>query len=70
MRCEVCHGTGRAQVEGPLPCPECDGGGIVHCCDGLQACNEPPPRRETNDKTGSGLVRNDRSSKAPAQNGR
>lgn len=23
-----------------IPCPDCGGSGISHCCDGLTACNE------------------------------
>lgn len=49
MRCGNCHGTG--QVAGTadersavaaihLPCPECGGCGIAHCCDGITACND------------------------------
>lgn len=35
--CEKCHGTGRIP-EGSclLICAECNGEGIVYCCDGLQ----------------------------------
>lgn len=23
-----------------IPCPECGGSGVAHCCDGLTACND------------------------------
>jgi hypothetical protein len=55
MRCDTCHGSGRisaahSQVTGgetamapagltELPCPDCDGCGIAHCCDGI--CEQP-----------------------------
>ena len=41
MRCEICHGTGKLL----LPCPDCDGSGIAHCCDGLRA--QPAPHALT-----------------------
>lgn len=25
------------------PCPDCGGTQREHCCDGLTACNDPPP---------------------------
>lgn len=45
MRCEKCHGTGRIKVTSgcsaagvivmtTIPCPECGGCGIAHCCEG------------------------------------
>jgi DnaJ-class molecular chaperone len=38
VRCEDCQGKGVLSAEdGPRPCPECGGSGIVHCCEGLQA---------------------------------
>lgn len=53
MRCERCNGKGRidyirlgfdyydeAGAKMPVPsspCPDCNGSGIGHCCDGLQA---------------------------------
>jgi hypothetical protein len=55
MRCESCHGTGQLAAAGDdvlscaaagpplaLPCPECGGCGIAHCCDGITACNDLP----------------------------
>lgn len=51
MRCGRCEGTGRiAEVkrlrrsdewmQGPwMPCPDCNGSGQAHCCDGL--CAQP-----------------------------
>jgi hypothetical protein len=55
MRCETCQGFGRvvwpygyrspipAQYEQAWarPCQDCGGGGIAHCCDGLQASDWP-----------------------------
>jgi hypothetical protein len=51
MRCETCHGLGRLtydehphpkpqQFGSVFPCPDCGGGGVAHCCDGLTACND------------------------------
>jgi hypothetical protein len=38
MLCPVCHGTRVAPgVYPPRPCPECQGMGEVHCCEGLVA---------------------------------
>ena len=54
MRCETCQGRGQVtervdatceptpqfhQDQASLPCPECGGSGITHCCDGL--CEQP-----------------------------
>lgn len=45
MICPICHGTGfvnrhfsgeTGTVPQTLPCPECGGTGIGHCCDGHQ----------------------------------
>ena len=40
MRCERCQGLGwvieLGDMIGGKPCPECNGGGIAHCCDGLR----------------------------------
>src|SRR6476661_2044071 len=36
MLCMKCHGTRTIQVEGKaVPCPECEGRGEIHCCEGL-----------------------------------
>ena len=41
MRCEICNGTGMQRASGvTVPCVECGGCGVAHCCDGLQACGE------------------------------
>jgi len=38
MQCPTCHGRHFIQSSiGVLPCPECQGAGALHCCDGL-AC--------------------------------
>jgi hypothetical protein len=47
MICETCQGhgyrikfhydkTSEEHSSGKLPCPECDGSGIAHCCEGLR----------------------------------
>lgn len=33
MRCPPCHGTGKIGPN-PVPCDDCGGTGIVHCCEG------------------------------------
>jgi hypothetical protein len=46
MLCETCQWAGRRGfVRGPrgdndmIPCPDCGGTGIAHCCDGI--CEQP-----------------------------
>lgn len=52
MICERCHGTGKIARYVPgdgeviagkacevVPCPECNGSGLQHCCEGL--CEQP-----------------------------
>jgi len=53
MLCETCRFTerpgfvragGRARATGAddmIPCPDCGGQGIAHCCDGI--CEQPTP---------------------------
>lgn len=40
MRCERCQGGGRVLPGRGSPsyalCPDCNGCGVVHCCDGLR----------------------------------
>ena len=37
MLCPLCHGHRLFYYQGQLlPCPECEGQGEIHCCDGLQ----------------------------------
>jgi len=56
MICETCHGERfihpttvrdgfpvRPELYEPIPCPDCNGHAIQHCCDGLRA---QPERRE------------------------
>jgi len=50
MKCERCQGTGKIELGYHIfdewgiyriwpsePCPDCNGNGQQHCCDGLQA---------------------------------
>jgi len=59
MLCPTCHGSGLILIRGqPLPCPECQGYGTVHCCDGLAEQPEsseppvPPATTERPDRNG------------------
>jgi hypothetical protein len=37
MLCPLCHGHRLFYIHGQLaPCPECEGQGEIHCCDGLR----------------------------------
>jgi len=41
MRCNFCDGIGIIFSQSQtLPCPECGGYGVAHCCDGLIGCGE------------------------------
>ncbi|MEY3552586.1 MAG: hypothetical protein RL735_934 [Pseudomonadota bacterium] len=41
MRCNFCDGTGmRRNGTQVVPCAECGGCGVAHCCDGIQSCCE------------------------------
>ena len=41
MLCPTCHGHRLFFYMGQLvPCPECEGHGEIHCCDGLQEQSE------------------------------
>jgi DnaJ-class molecular chaperone len=51
MRCERCQGLGNLPINFTfgdyhattlMPCPDCGGCGVAHCCDGLTAANETP----------------------------
>jgi hypothetical protein len=40
--CEACHGDGFTLVAGMVvPCGECGGSGIAHCCEGERPVPEP-----------------------------
>lgn len=44
MICPLCNGRRLFFFQGQLvPCPECDGQGEIHCCDGLR---EQPEERD------------------------
>lgn len=44
MLCPRCHGTHLIlENRQPIPCPECQGMGEIHCCDGLQEQPESCP---------------------------
>ena len=48
MRCPTCHGTGNVVRQSPVcpdlglwsnyevPCQDCGGSGITHCCEGMR----------------------------------
>ena len=56
MLCETCRLTGRpgfvrdarrtdVEADEPMiPCPDCGGSGIAHCCDGI--CEQPAAPRD------------------------
>ncbi|MBI1831759.1 MAG: hypothetical protein HYR84_09950 [Planctomycetes bacterium] len=51
MLCPLCHGRRLFYVNGQLvPCPECEGHGEIHCCDGLQEQPEEAPSEERDDE--------------------
>lgn len=63
--CETCRNSGRpgfvakpgnisgtAVAPGWIPCPDCGGSTVAHCCDGLTASNDQVPIR-TCPRTGS-----------------
>jgi len=42
MLCPTCFGHRLFYFQGRyLPCPDCEGHGEIHCCDGLQEQPEP-----------------------------
>ncbi len=52
MLCPRCHGIREILVDDqPLPCPECEGRGEIHCCEGLQA---QPGEEENHESQESG----------------
>ena len=51
MLCPTCHGRRLFYFQGQLvPCPDCEGQGEIHCCDGLQ---EQADEGETKSDAGS-----------------
>jgi DnaJ-class molecular chaperone len=43
MLCPTCHGRRLFYFQGQLvPCPDCEGQGTIHCCDGLQEQTDQP----------------------------
>ena len=56
MICQTCQGRGdvlRFPAEVKFgrflmhsPCPDCNGSGVQHCCDGLTAANDPEDKQE------------------------
>jgi DnaJ-class molecular chaperone len=51
MRCETCRGTGRAIYQlrsghfvgvAGEPCRDCNGSGVVHCCEGERCSPDDP----------------------------
>lgn len=62
MRCEYCLGIGEVLIDDAgkivtrlrdatmmIPCPQCGGSGLDHCCSGDQSCNETTADREVGD---------------------
>jgi hypothetical protein len=57
MMCPDCFGSGKAisatkthiLLGGYVACPTCEGKGVVHCCEGDQACKEVDLQEESND---------------------
>jgi hypothetical protein len=62
MLCPICFGRRLFYLNGQLlPCPECEGHGEVHCCDGLQAQPEEQAPQQANDHA----VRNEPRTRLP-----
>lgn len=40
MQCEACHGSGSVGPL-PIPCGDCGGSGVAHCCDGIREQLDP-----------------------------
>ncbi len=59
MRCEVCQGNRSVRGFGTIfvSCPNCNGTGIQHCCEGL--C-EQPDEHDAADNRDSDLYRGSR----------
>jgi DnaJ-class molecular chaperone len=55
MICRRCHGKGQINRYHDMErvgyathiCPDCDGMGILHCCDGLTECPEQDREQES-----------------------
>ena len=57
MICPSCFGTGYVKLrshpeneEFDYPCEQCECRGVVHCCEGDQACDPPAPVHTAFDK--------------------
>ena len=51
MQCPTCFGHRLFYYQGVyLPCPDCEGHGTIHCCDGLQAQPDAGGARPTTDR--------------------
>jgi len=59
MLCSWCHGKGFTRATAAcetsrLPCPECVGYGLLHCCEGLTEQPLPAPAPEETPRTSPG----------------
>jgi hypothetical protein len=52
MLCPLCNGRRLFFFQGQLiPCPECEGQGDIHCCDGLQEQTNDTPETDHDERT-------------------
>jgi hypothetical protein len=65
MLCPRCHGTHVIVVNGQRrPCPDCQGMGEIHCCDGLQ--EQPDPEQVCGIRGQESEVRNQTENRSPS----